>query len=151
MKVKVESYLEYKVEDPLELITKITKDEEVELDYNVEEILAVLLIENIVFINAPWWKEEWPKDAREGITVQVNCSDVFAWGCSDSETCYFKDLEELFILHNENKIWGSTIWSIKKRGMMPQKPVYDRIKKETKWNLDEMNLEENGSWKIYEK
>lgn len=139
---KYESVFSYMPEEPLEPIYKITTDGVESIDFEIEEALAVLLIEGAVFVNSPWWEKKWPETARKGFCVLVNCNDVFAWGCADAEMCLFSEFEELFDYYVKDKKWGTAVWCIKKRGFLPQKPVFDRIVKEGIWDLSKMGLKD---------
>lgn len=77
------------------------------------------------------------------LRIYVNCSDVFAWGISDGEDIDYYEIEDLYRHYIRDKVWGTQIWCIKKRGELPQKPVYDDIKKRGKWDLDSLNLTPN--------
>lgn len=129
-------------EEPIEakFRTKYKGKETIEIESS--KALAILLIRGIVFINSSWWEEEWPEEARSQIGVHVNCNDIFAWGCADAETLLYKELDDLFNLFIEDEGWGSTIWCIKKRGYLPQLPVYEMIQNTGKWDLKTMGLED---------
>jgi len=120
----------------------ITVEWEIDGDREFEKELAlsVLLMERIVFINNFWWMKDWDEEQKNHFSINVNCSDVFAWGAADAEDLKFNELEDLFQHYKKDHYWGAAIWCIKKRGYMPQKPVYDSIQKEGIWNLDKMNL-----------
>ena len=135
-----EAVFSYMPEEPLEPIYKITRDGVESFDFEIDEALAILLIEGHVFVNSPWWIKEWPEEARKGFAVLVNCNDVFAWGCADAETCLFSEFEDLFEHYVKDKIWGPSIWCIKKRGILPQKPVFKKIEELGIWDLGSMNL-----------
>ena len=103
-------------------------------DFNGEQqfedtnALAVLLAAEQVFINAPWWEEDWPERARKQISVHANCNDIFAWGCSDAETVAYHELEDLYRMWLAEPHWGTAAWCVKKRGIRPQAPVELRMK-----------------------
>jgi hypothetical protein len=111
--------------------------------FETETAIATLLIESIIFLNSFHWEEEWNKEAKDKVSLNVNCSDVFAWGCADAETLDYKDIEDLFNHFKKDNLWGSSVWCIKKRKLMPQKPVYDKIMEIGIWNLDGMELKKN--------
>lgn len=104
-----------------------------------EEQLRLLMMENEVFVSNGWWYEKegksWPKDH---ITIHVNCNDVFGWGYADSEDLLHDEIQELFDHYIHDSKWGTAIWCIKKRKIPPQGPVYDRIKKDGVWPIDEI-------------
>lgn len=107
--------------------------------------LAHLLINEVVFINRLHWRDDVPEDVKQNITVFVNCNDVFAWGCADSEDLPLHELENLYRMWLKDPAWGSAVWCMQKRSWMPQKPVEKRIRAAGIWDLDRMNLEPNGT------
>lgn len=100
-----------------------------------ENKLAVLLLEDVIFCNNGHWRENWPKDQ---ITLHVNCSDVFAWACADSEDITYSEITELYEMWKKDNTWGSAAWCIKKRKERPQKPVEDRMTKAGIWNIEDL-------------
>lgn len=107
-----------------------------------DKALAHLLINGVVFINNGWWlKENWPKDA---ITIHVNCNDIFAWGCADSEDLLHDEIKDLYEHWRKDDCWGPAIWCIKKRQMRPQKPVEKAIREHGVWDLDTILVKKNG-------
>jgi len=105
-----------------------------------EAALSVLLIEQKIFLNSNWFQEGWPEDAKKRTSLNVNCNDVFAWACADSEDLDYSELEDLFNHYQKDPGWGIAVWCIKKRGQTPQKPVFDRIQSAGIWDLTKMNL-----------
>jgi len=112
----------------------------------VDNMLAILLINEVVILNNFWWKTNWPKDAQEATSLAVVCNDCFDWNSADAELITVFDIQDVFEHWEKDPAWGSYVWSIKKRSMLPQKPVYDEIMKAGIWNLDEMNLQSNPTW-----
>lgn len=139
---------EHKLEVPTIMVEFQVDDFEEEFDG--EKALAVLLLEDVVFLNNHWWlsasrstkfykeppENPWPEDACNTFSISVNCNDIFAWACADAEECYFDELQDLFNHWKKDKTWGSAVWCIKKRNQLPQKPVYDSIMKTGIWDLD---------------
>lgn len=115
--------------------------------FNTEKALAVLLLDNVIFLNDHWWENTWPEECRNLPSLNVNCNDVFCWGSADAVEIHHHEIQSLFEHWEKDKIWGPAIWCIKKENIMPQKPVYDDIMKKGIWNLDEMNLQPNLTWK----
>jgi hypothetical protein len=115
-------------------------------EYLEEEILAVLLANEQVILNEFWWREDAPEDMRKMCSLAALCNDVFMWGCADAEPFFFRDLHEMWEHYKKDPDWGIAVWCIKRRKMMPQKPVYDYIKAAGIWDLDAMDLEKNPSW-----
>lgn len=114
-----------------------------ETDFQQEEALALLLLNQVVFLNSYWWEEDQPEEKRERISVSVECNDVFASGCADSEELPYEEIENLYKMYIKDPIWGTAIWCIQRRKQMPQKPVEKLIRKAGIWDLDSMGIAEN--------
>lgn len=121
---------------------------EKEMEFEETKALAVLLANDIVFLNSFWWEETWPEKAKNSTSLNVNCNDIFFWGCSDAENLLYKDIQDLYDHYIKDPNWGSSVWCIKKRNFLPKKPVYDAIMKLDVWNLDEMGLNPNPCWQF---
>ena len=113
---------------------------EIESVFEENMALALLLINSVIFLNDHWWKKDWPEDAKAKTSLNVNCNDIFAWGCADAEEMDYEDLESLYDHYIKDPMFGSAVWCIKKRKQMPQPPVYKDIQKAGIWNLDELEL-----------
>ena len=123
------------------------KDEDLE-EEKIPFYLAILLIKEIIFLNAYWWKKEWTEEQKRITAIFANVNDVFYWACADAEEVLYDEIEDLFEHWEKDNIHGPVVWACKKRNMLPQKPVYDSIMKGGIWNLDEMNLGRNPTWKV---
>lgn len=115
--------------------------------FEEEYALAIFLMLDIVFTNTYWWEKSWDEKARSITGLFVNCNDVFMWACAESEDLLFSEIKDLYEHFLLDRNTGSVVWCIKKRKMMPQKPFYDEIQKKGIWNLDEMGLAPNPTWK----
>lgn len=120
---------------------KLSDDDEVY--FEPTEALAILLLEEVVFLNDHWWEKEWPEAAQKTISINVNVNDVFAWACGDAEGLDYSELESLYDHWVKDRTWGPAVWCCKKRNMMPQKPVAKAIKVAGIWDLESMGLEPN--------
>ena len=121
--------------------------------YFVEEYaLAILLLADVVFLNDHWWKKDdgWPEDACKTTSLNVNMSDVLAWGCADAEDMSWREIEDVYSYWLKDPADGPTIWFCKKINMMPQKPVPDAIRKAGIWDIDNMGLDPNPTDKHFE-
>ncbi len=78
------------------------------------------------------------------IVLFVNCSDVFAWGCADSEDVTTAELEDLYRHWKTDPIWGIAKWCCFKRNQKPQKPVEEAMKRVGSWDDKLENLGKNG-------
>lgn len=109
----------------------------------ISDVIQILIHEGIIHFNSHWWRKEWSEEHRKLVYIGVNCNDVFAWACSDSEEANYDELYELWDYWKKDPALGHWIWCIKKRNELPQKPVYDYIMKQGIWDLDSMGLEPN--------
>jgi hypothetical protein len=114
-----------------------------EMQFESECALAHLLMNEVVFLNDHWWQKEWAEDAQRISSINVNCNDVFAWGCADAEELPYREIENLYRMWRKDPQWGAAIWCIIRRKQMPQKPVEDSIRKACMWDLDKLDLGEN--------
>jgi len=112
------------------------------MDDEIEYKLAHLIINDVIFCNNGWWwterNEPWRKDY---ITHHVNCNDVFAWACADSEDVTYSEIHDVYAMWRKDPVWGPAIWCIRKRKMKPQGPVEKAIRDKGIWNLDEIYAE----------
>jgi hypothetical protein len=115
-----------------------------EVIFEPEKAVAVLLANEIMFLNTHWWEQQWTEKAKKTIALLVICNDVFDWACADAQEIHLDEIQELYDMFIKDPGWGSAVWCMKKRNLMPQKPVYDDIKKEGIWDLDSMNLRPNA-------
>jgi hypothetical protein len=116
-----------------------TKEDE--MKFEEDDALAHLLINGVIFLNSNWWKDEWSNEDRESISVNVQCNDIFMWGCSDAEGLPFDEIKNLYRMWRKDPDWGAAVWCMVQRKQMPQKPVEDIIRKASIWDLDSLNLD----------
>jgi len=102
--------------------------------------LALMLNNDVFHLNSSWWEDTWPREAREATYFGVDCSDVFAWGCSDAENLAYRDIETLYRMWLQDRVWGPAVWCMIRRREMPQAPVERRIREAGIWNLDELRI-----------
>lgn len=114
-----------------------------EVIFEEESALALLLINEVIFLNDHWWEKEWPEAARGVTSLNVSCNDVFAWGCADGEELPYRDIETLYRMWRKDPVWGSAVWCMIQRNQMPQKPVENIINKAGIWDLSALQLGEN--------
>lgn len=131
--------------EEVDWIMKWSKYEQGREDKNVFEpelALAVLLMSKVVFLNNFWWEKELPAHMKGIVSIHVNCNDVFAWGCSDSEDLHYDEIENVYRAFLKDGHAGVEIWCIKKRNLQPQQPVLNNLKKLGLWTpeLDALPL-----------
>lgn len=148
-----------KYEDFIYEFTLDPGDEDKIIVFCEVKALAYLLNEKILHINTRPYienpyddKNKWVLAKKETIVVFVNCNDVFAWGCADSEEIesseqIYKDkvnwLSELLKYHLDDPKWGSVKWCCKKRNQRPQEPLVNRMKEENVWDKEMESLPNN--------
>lgn len=114
---------------------------ETEMVFEEPMALAHLLINEVIHLNSHHWEDSWPKAARDSTHLGVDCSDVFAWACSDSEDAAYADIEPLYRMWAKDHRWGAAVWCMIKRGQMPQRPVEKRIRDAGIWDMDALKAE----------
>ena len=121
---------------------------DIEYEFDPELALAYLLLQTVIFTNNFWYETTWSAEAQKRINIEVICNDVFGWAMADAECLDYDEIEDLYDHYEKDKEWGPAIWCIKKRKLMPQKPVYDRIQAAGIWDLNQLQqslgLELNG-------
>lgn len=122
---------------------RIQAHTDIEMVFEAEKALAHMLMNEVVFLNSHWWEKEWPEQARKEASINVNCNDVFAWGCADAETMLFDDIENLYRMWRKDPSWGAAVWCMIRRNQMPQKPVEKRVRDAGIWDLDSFKLGAN--------
>jgi hypothetical protein len=122
---------------------RIQAHADTEMVFEDEAALAHLLVNQVVFLNSHWWEKEWPEDARKRTSINVNCNDVFAWGCADAESMLHDDIENLYRMWRKDPAWGAAVWCMIRRNQMPQKPVEKIIRAAGIWDLDALRLGDN--------
>ncbi len=102
--------------------------------FSEDEALAVLLARNVAWIvDLSDHSAGTPGDV---LTIGVNCSDVFAWACSETERLPLDQVENLYGHWTKDPGHGTDVWCIVRRREMPQRPVEEAIRKAGIWDLD---------------
>jgi hypothetical protein len=83
------------------------------------------------------------EDGKFCIYPVVNCNDLFWWACSDHEVFDYRDVETLYKVSKEK--WGISKWACKRRGMRPQHPIEDDMKKDGAWDEEMEALPVRGN------
>ena len=117
--------------------------EETDDDFNENDALALLLINDVIILNENWWQKEWPEEAKKTFALAVNCSDTFYYASADAEDLLYSELKDLYLHYKVDPAWGPTIWCCKKRNMLPMDALVKEIAAAGNWNLSEMKLNEN--------
>jgi hypothetical protein len=98
--------------------------------WNEELCLAQLLLDGAMHLNDG---RNWYDDDKS-VIAYVNCSDIFAWGCADSESVLQRELPGLYTMHMADPTWGTEKWCILKRNEEPEKPVLRDMKESGAWD-----------------
>lgn len=113
-------------------------DENGQEEFNDELALSKLLEEDVLFCN-----DIKDADGNWNIILYLNCSDVFAWGCSDAESLGTSDITTLYKLWEQNHSYGPVKFACLKRKQKPQKPVLNALKENGLWDEEMESLNEN--------
>lgn len=57
-------------------------------------------------------------------------NDVFMWALADAERVSWEELPGIYAMWKEQGYDGLIVWSCKRRGNKPQKPMFDKLKPE---------------------
>lgn len=109
--------------------------------FDKSSALADLSIAKVVAIGDNLSQSDWPAEARNTISLNVDCTGVFSGGASDRETLTHDAIEPLHRMWRRDPTWGPTIWAMVRRREMPRGPVERRIQEAGLWNLDMLRTE----------
>lgn len=115
-----------------------------------EQCLAQLLIDEVLFCNERETVERPYKvvdgkllndednhtiEVEESTTILfVNCNDLFYWGTADAERLPNSEIGRLYKMHMADKKHGSSKWCCFRRGLRPQVPIVEMMKKDGVWD-----------------
>ena len=125
-----------------ELMSKVELTVDGDLYFNTEVALAVLLLEGVLFTNCSWDRGNHVDQNQSRLIV--NCSDVFDWGCADGEPLLQNDIELLYKMWVHDQSYGSSVFVMIMRNMMPQPPVEKKIRESGVWDLEALQLRKNN-------
>lgn len=115
-----------------------------ELDFDSGLALAHLLMNEVIILNDHWWREDLNEEQQKLTSLNVDCSDVFAWGCADAQELSYSEIPDLYRMWSRDPKWGAAVWCMVKRNRKPQGPVEAAIGEEGIWDLDSLKLGENS-------
>jgi hypothetical protein len=69
-------------------------------------------------------------------SLVVHVGDVFFWAYSEMEDVEIDDLPDLYTQFLDSAKWGPIRWACIKRGMRPQRPMADEMKKGGAWTAE---------------
>ena len=116
---------------------------------------GVLQLGSVRYILNDWEdQKKWVFSENDIIALRVNCNDVFAWGCSDSEDIDYghyisedfgsNELYDLLKLYLEHNRWGPVKWVCRKCDRAPQSPMVKEMIREGVWDEDMQALRHNS-------
>ena len=95
----------------------------IEIIFEPAKALALLLLNEVCFVNSFYYEETWPDRAKEATNVFVNCNDTFAYACADAEDLPYKQIKPLYEMWKKNPVWGPVAWAVMQRKERPIEPV----------------------------
>lgn len=118
---------------------------------NEELALAILLNEEILFCNErhtamkpikvkdgkflpPNPNDPWEVTNESTTVLYVNCNDLFYWGTADAESLPNDEIGKLYKMWKKDGAYGVDKWCCLRRGLRPQVPIVERMKKDGFWD-----------------
>lgn len=95
---------------------------------NVDPYIQNLILQDHIFTHIDTEEKK--------LCFSINCNDLFAWACADSEEFTEEDLPDLKKAYEDSPKNGDILWACRKREMRPQKPYYKYFSKEEKKLFD---------------
>lgn len=87
--------------------------------FDVEPAVGEMLMAEVLILNSPWWRNDWPESMRnEAWVVAVNCNDLF-FGAADAQEVRHDEIEDLYTMWTQDKRLGHLAWCVKKRKVWP--------------------------------
>ena len=141
-----------------DFIIKYEADGEERRVLYAEKAVQYLMSEGLFFIDCSRYIEndwedpsKWEVSRKRSLFLTVNCNDVFAWGCADTEEVEhdeWGDLEsdDLYMLLRDQLAdgrWGSVRWACRKRQQKPQPPIVRDMKTAGVWDEEMESLPDN--------
>lgn len=103
--------------------------------------LAVLLAEEVCFINERDTIFEGIPENNSTTVVYVCCNDVFYWATADGERLPNDEIGKLYRMHRADAKHGATKWCCLRRKLRPQVPLVEMMKEDGSWDADLEALE----------
>lgn len=111
---------------------------------DLQVLIESLCLENKIEISV---QEDCDDDhPYAGVSLYINCSDTFFWGCADGEDIGIEELPELLECFKLSPNHGGDLWVCRKRKMRPQTACYKSRYPKEEWLLfDEAGEERTDS------
>jgi hypothetical protein len=116
-------------------VTYTGLDGEIKTDFEVNDVLALLLSEGVIFVNDHWWRKDFNEEQKQLFSINVNVNDGFAC-CADCEEIGYNELEDLFNHWEKDFEYGPLVFVAKKRKMLPLKYWCGIINNLGIWNIE---------------
>ena len=110
---------------------------------NEVAMAAKLLDDHVLTVDCHNYCDDDGGIAGKTLTLFLQCNDVFAWACADSEAVTLDELPDLFKLYMDNPDCGEIQWICIKRNQKPQLPVIDWLKAYNGWTEQLDKLPDN--------
>lgn len=116
---------------------------------NDELALAILLAAGVLFSNERSFLDIEPVTDGKGAVLSwnqskeiagsttilfVNCNDLFAWGCADSEDLPHDEIGNLYRMYIADPKYGVDKWCCFRRKQKPQDSIIEQMKKDGVWD-----------------
>ena len=117
--------------------------------FDEEAALSILLREGVLFSNGRKYLEDNHKEGEpdeiSGPTVIlfVICNDTFGWACAAAECLPYEEIENLYRMWQQDKMWGSTKWCCIHAGLKPMAPVEESLRIAGLWDEQMDKLKPN--------
>lgn len=106
-------------------------EDDPEGEIQTDAALAIMMLNEVV-------RTGRKRGASEETLLLADCSDVFAWGCSDVEILPHDQVDDVFRHWEKDPMNGVAVWCMKRRRELPQAPVLRRIREGGLWDIDEL-------------
>lgn len=133
MKIRMNNIDFYKViNDEIENLSKYpiisgTKNEE------LQKCASILLLNDEIYLKDHIYSLDGNLYENK-VSIFVRCDDIFDDGL-DEESVHVYELEDLFRMWAADRLWGTTVWCVKKRRVMPQASYKKDIERKG-WDLN---------------
>ena len=110
---------------PVTNTTKKVFDEEGFIEYLIKQGDAIMFV------------------GKNSVTVELNSSDIFAWGYAASEPIEYDEIPNIFKHYSENTKTGIIKWICLKYNEQPQAPIKKYMIENGGWDLELDSLPKN--------
>jgi hypothetical protein len=127
------------------------QDGKEQISYNEARCVIDLLFWNyLCLVSRPGYEGV----EKETVAIEVNTSDTFAWGYSNTDPFPNREIENLWEMVQKEGFFGLVRWTCRRDNKQPQQAIIDDMKKAGFWDEEMENLghnEFNDYWNGLEK